>query len=110
MRGGRVSGGAVQFTPLRSLRSRPPGEGNGDRGTDRRSHFARNDPNVISGELVLWRDGLARPAHSSVTRARVKRITLPSPCLPPPCQLTRATSLTSSLTYIERSAANGRSA
>src|SRR5262249_58401824 len=66
--------------------------------------------NTRSGALVLCREGATRPAHSSLARAPLKAIT---PCSRQPPRLssrtaTRATSLLTSVTCMERSAANGR--
>ena len=66
----------------------------------------------MSGALVLWRDGTVRPAQSSEALAPLKYIT--GICvhagLSLPRQRTCATSAFPSVTYIERNAANGRSA
>ena len=70
----------------------------------------RNPLNTMSGELVLWREGAMRPAHTSVAVARLKAM-MPSsrqPLAPFSRTAMRATSLLKSVTYIERSAANGR--
>ena len=66
----------------------------------------------MSGALVLWRDGTVRPAHSSAALARLKSITgfCVQAGLPLSRQPTCATSAFTSVTNIERSAANGRSA
>ena len=64
----------------------------------------------MSGELVLWRDGAMRPAHTSVAVARPKAMIGSSrqPLAPFSRTAMRATSLLKSVTYMERSAANGR--
>src|SRR5262249_47589398 len=68
--------------------------------------------NTMSGALVLWRDGTRRPAHSSAALARENSITGARVHDWPPSarQPTWATSALPSVTNMERSAANGRSA
>ena len=71
---------------------------------------ARKSLNTMSGDEVLWREGETRPAHTSVAVARLKAM-MPSsrqPLAPFSRTAMRATSLLNSVTYMERSAANGR--
>ena len=64
----------------------------------------------MSGDDVLWREGETRPAHTSVAVARLKAMMGSSrqPLASFSRTAMRATSLLKSVTYMERSAANGR--
>src|SRR5262245_51778896 len=72
--------------------------------------YLANARNTTSGEEVLWREGETRPSHTSVAVARLKAMIGSSrqPLAPFSSTAIRATSLLNSVTYMERSAANGR--
>ena len=65
---------------------------------------------AMPGEVVLWREGVTRPSQMRVARARLKDMMASSrqPRASLSSTAMRATSLLNSVTYMERSAANGR--
>ena len=93
----RSSSTAGSVTALRAARQREAGG------------VARNWLNIMSGALVLWRDGTSRPIQTSVALALAEvhdRLLAPGRAFSSRAAM-RATSALNSVTYMERRAAKG---